>query len=545
MPLKTYKIYITAAVSGLLLTASFQPFSTSWLAWIALVPLLMAIREKTPANAFKLGFIAGMVHFLSLIYWIVSVMSHYGGLNIAVSLSILFLFSLYLSLYPALFAFLLQYLGSGRFKVFITAFIWVALEYLRATLLTGFPWCLFGYSQSSNLNLIQISDITGVYGVSFILVLVNGLVSQLLGGLILTRQANSKQIGDSQISGRQIWGSFTHSVGKIKSLIGNDGFFQIEIIMIFFILAGANIYGLYRLSEIKWEKKDVKPVHVAVVQGNVDQAVKWNPEYQDKSIHKYRDLTLRTLSAGPSLIVWPETAVPLFFQDQSKLTFEIIKTAIESKSHLLFGSPAYKKQKNGTVYYNRAYLLSPEGDLVGYYDKSHLVPFGEYVPMKKYLPFINRLVQAVGDFIPGNDPAPLEIKEFDAGVLICFEIIFPELASAQAKKGADILVNLTNDAWFGKTSAPYQHLGMAIFRAVENKRPLVRAANTGISAYISPEGILQEQSGLFKTEYLSFPVIPNKGPPTLYARYGDFFATALLIISLIIIINTTRLRRRE
>ena len=194
---------------------------------------------------------------------------------------------------------------------------------------------------------------------------------------------------------------------------------------------------------------------------------------------------------------------------------------------LLFGSWAIERGSPR----NRAYLLGPDGSLAGRYDKVHLVPFGEYVPMKRFLPFIQQLVVAAGDFLPGNKVEPLKFPKAAAGVLICFESIFPELARAMTENGATLLVNLTNDAWYGMSSAPFQHFSMAVFRAVENRRPVVRAANTGISAFILPNGKIAAQSGLF-TEALLTKEIPLPGSGlTLYTRYGDFFAVALTLFS--------------
>jgi len=225
--------------------------------------------------------------------------------------------------------------------------------------------------------------------------------------------------------------------------------------------------------------------------------------------------------------------VPFFFQNNIKFSPRVFKISKESGADLIFGSPAYIKEKNGIRYYNRAYLLSPTGTVSGYYDKVHLVPFGEYVPLKRFLPFVQRLVQAAGDFASGKKIEPLKLHDFSAGILICFEVIFPELARIQAKKGAKILINLTNDAWFGMTSAPYQHLCMSVFRAVENGRPLIRAANTGFSAFIGPQGKIITRSDLFMEEILTQEVRLSNSSMRFYTLYGDVFAFSLLIISLI------------
>jgi apolipoprotein N-acyltransferase len=229
--------------------------------------------------------------------------------------------------------------------------------------------------------------------------------------------------------------------------------------------------------------------------------------------------------------VWPETAVPFFFQNRSKFALGIISLAEESKAALIFGSPAYKRQQGAVRYYNRAYLIAPDTRDILYYDKIHLVPFGEYVPFKKYLPFIHRLVEAAGDFASGEKSKALKAGDLSSGILICFEAIFPELARALARDGANILVNITNDAWFGRTSAPYQHLSMAVFRAIENHRPMIRAANTGFSAFITPTGAIQSKSDLFVEAVQTGSIIAGVFPLTFYSRFGDIFAVTLLIIA--------------
>jgi apolipoprotein N-acyltransferase len=212
---------------------------------------------------------------------------------------------------------------------------------------------------------------------------------------------------------------------------------------------------------------------------------------------------------------------------------------------MIFGSPAYRREKDSVSFFNRAYLISPSAEVLGSYDKVHLVPFGEYVPMKRFLPFVQRLVVSAGNFLPGDKIAPLKFPKAAAGVLICFESIFPELARAMTRNGATLLVNLTNDAWYGMSSAPFQHFSMAVFRAVENRRPLVRAANTGISAFILPSGKIVEQSDLFTEALLTREIpLPDSGL-TIYTRYGDFFAIALTILSAVNILFAYWYSRRR
>ncbi len=487
----TVKKLLLALLSGFMLTASFPPSPFYFLAWFALVPLLKSLENETPMAALRLGFAAGLAHSLTLIYWVIIVMGHYGHLPLLVSVGILILFSLYLSIYPALFAWGYSLTGRSFLGSFKAAGLWVALEYVRANLLTGFPWCLLGHTQYTNLEAIQIADLVGAYGTSFVIVLSGALIY----GLLLEQ---------------------------------NPGRWKLEAPVVLLTLALTLGYGFYRMS-------DSRPAHgsirVAIAQGNIDQSVKWNPAYQEKTLQIYKTLTLQSQPFGPDLVVWPETAVPLFFQDGEPLSRSVLRTAREAGAHVIFGSPAYRREKGSVSFFNRAYLASPNAEITGSYDKVHLVPFGEYVPMKRFLPFVQRLVVAAGDFLPGDKVAPLEFPKAAAGILICFESIFPELGRAMTQNGATLLVNLTNDAWYGMSSAPYQHFSMAVFRAVENRRPVVRAANTGISAFILPNGKIVEQSGLFTQALLTKEIpLPGSGL-TLYTRYGDFFAIALTLFS--------------
>jgi len=491
---------LLAVLSGVMLTASFSPGKMDWIAWFALVPLLKSLEKESPSKAFRLGIIAGLAHYLTLIYWIIIVLNTYGGLNLIVSSAILLLLSVYLSLYPALFSLLVGYLKGSRFRAFITAGVWVSLEYIRAGFLTGFPWCLLGYTQFGHLHLIQIVDTVGVYGISFLILLANALIYILL---------------------------FSAGPGAGKRYLG------LEIFLLIVLLSVAMLYGNYRLSGDSEGLKDGKPVKVAIVQGNIDQSIKWDPSYQRDSLEKYRGLTETTYGFKPRLIVWPETALPFFFQDNAELTEEVYRISGESGALMILGSPAYEKVSGSIRYYNRAYWLSGEDLSTGYYDKVHLVPFGEYVPLKTLLPFVNRLVSAAGDFASGRDLSPMMLPDLPTGMLICYEAIFPELSRAQVKKGASILVNITNDAWYGMSSAPYQHLSMSLFRAVENRRPMIRAANTGFSAFIDSNGRIIAKGDLFDEEVLMSEVKVKDGNLTFYCRYGDIFAYLIIILCLI------------
>ena len=506
----TLRELFLAILSGLLLTASFPPGKLSFLAWIALVPLLLSIHDKTPGSAFKLGFMTGFFHYLTLMYWIIVVLGRYGNLNLAVSVVALLLLSLYLALYPALFACLASPINQTAFSPFFMAAFWVSLEYARAHLVTGFPWCLLGYSQYESLAVIQIADLVGVYGVSFLVVLINGL--------------------------------FFRSFFRKKEV--KRPFVKWEWLLGALMVAGTFTYGFHQLSQKRAQIKTAPHINAAVVQANIDQSVKWKASFQVKTLETYFRLSRSAAHSKPGLIVWPETALPLFYQDVPRFSPKMEGLSNELGAILLFGSPAYKREGRKVQYYNRAYMITPNASSTRYYDKRHLVPFGEYVPLKEYLPFINQLVQAAGNFASGDRQGPLKEKDLSLGVLICFEAIFPELARDLSRDGANLLVNITNDAWFGTTSAPYQHLSMAVFRSVETGIPMVRAANTGFSAFIGPDGDILSRSALFEEAVLdrTIPVPPSL--PTLYTRTGDLFAGGMVLISLLTL-SLTFLKRRK
>jgi apolipoprotein N-acyltransferase len=270
-----------------------------------------------------------------------------------------------------------------------------------------------------------------------------------------------------------------------------------------------------------------------VVQGNIDQSLKWLPSFQHETLRRYGTLSAAALTKKPDLIIWPETALPFYFlhdKDLSNATIELVR---DHKRHFVLGSPSFSKIGRETRYYNSAYLVDPSGNVVGKYDKVHLVPYGEYVPLKRYLPFIGKLVQAVGDFHAGRLGQVLSWGETKIGILICFEAIFPELARSMAREGAQLLINITNDAWFGRSSAPHQHLSMVVFRAVENHMAVARAANTGISAFVDPAGRLLDETPLFE-EAVRVRELPMMNQKSFYTRHGDVFSFGCIGLSLIL-----------
>jgi apolipoprotein N-acyltransferase len=480
---------LLSVFSGILLILSFPNFDLEFLAWVALVPLFYAVEGKGLYYSFILGFFTGVISFLGILYWIIVAVHTYGNVPLILSGFILLLLVVYLSLFIGAFAFLTRFIQirSGLQTILFTPVLWVALEYLRSFLLTGFPWANLGYSQYLNLPVIQMADITGPYGPSFVILLVNATLFEVL----------------------HQWSKRTFPFK--------------EVIITFVILLGFLIYGYLKMGAIGRQMIQNPPLKLGLVQGNIDQSVKWDESFQKETLKIYEKLSFKVAEEKPDLIVWPETATPFFFQDAKEYQPLILDIPKKTNAFLLFGAPSYKIQKGKVNHYNSAYLVSPSGDLVGKYDKIHLVPFGEYVPLQDLLFFIGSLGEGIGDFKSGKEIFNFAMPQGKFGVLICFEIIFPDLCRRFVKRGANFLVTLTNDAWFGRTSAPYQHFSIAVFRAVENRVFVARAANTGITGFIDPRGKILKEGRIFTKETMS-ETIRLSSQKTFYTLWGDIFA---------------------
>jgi len=503
-----------AVISALLLfLASPGLLEFSPLAWLALVPLLAALmRPGTgPGQAARLSLLTGMIYYPLLLYWILIVLGRYGNLSLWVTLPVLTLLALYMSLYLAGFALLTSRLAKRASLVWLAPVIWVGLDWLRSWLFTGFPWLDLGYTQYRHPALIQVTDLFGHHGVTFLIVMVNCLLA------LSVRNFPEKLFRPSR-----------PSPALVSALL-------------FLVLAAG--YNLLRFSGIKAEIDGAEEIKVAVVQGNIDQGEKWQAGIQKTTLDKYLRLTSRELAENaPALVVWPETAVPFYLRESNSLiTLETL--AASGGADILTGAPYRETRPFGqaTRYYNSAFLITDRGVVAGRYDKEHLVPFGEYVPLKKLLFFLGPLVEATADFSPGTDLRPIPCKNTRLGVLICFESIFPDLARRQTGAGAGLLVNLTNDAWYGRSSAPWQHLSMAVFRAVENRRSLARAANTGVSGFIDPLGRLHRLSPLFE-EYTGCQALPLLRTETIFGRGGYLAGPFCLALTMLLGV-TLKLRK--
>ncbi len=460
-------------------------------------------------HSFVIGLITGVISFLGIIYWIIVAVHTYGNVPLILSGLILLLLVVYLSLFPGIFAFLtrLIQIRTGLQTLLFTPILWVTLEYLRSFLLTGFPWASLGYTQYLNLPFIQIADITGVYGPSFVILLVNAAFFHVL----------------------LQWSKKTFPFR--------------EVAMVVFILLGLLIYGYGKMRLVDRQMPHQPSLRAGLVQGNIDQSIKWEESFQKETLNIYERLSFKVAEEKPDLIIWPETATPFFFQDEKAYQPMILDIPKKTNAFLLFGSPSYKIEKGKVNHFNSAFMVSPSGELVGKYDKIHLVPYGEYVPLGEMIS-LGSLGEGIGNFKPGKQTFNFSLPQGKFGVLICFEIIFPDLCRRFIKEGADFLVTLTNDAWFGRTSAPYQHLSMATFRAIENRVFIVRAANTGITGFIDSKGRIVKQGGLFTEETMIGTIHLSKGK-TFYTLHGDVFAwvcSGFTILILVFLINRRRKR---
>ncbi len=489
-----------AALSGVLGFAAFPPLDLSFLGWVCLVPLFLALENTTKKQALMLGYVTGVVFFSGLLYWLVNVT--FPGTVILV---------LYLGIFFCAFSLAARFIIKNSLELLILPFLWVILEFIRANLFSGFPWGLLGYSQYMNLNVIQIADLTGAYGVSFLIV---GFNSALFAWV-------------------------TRSKRKVSYMM----------VALLFILISVS-YSRYKLDNYEiWASPKA-----SVIQGNIPQELKWDGAQAVRIISVYKDLSLQAAREDPDIILWPETAYPYLVGEDMPPVKTITQLGKEFEVPLLAGCVTDK----GDVFYNSAVFFK-NGQIDEIYNKTHLVPFGEYIPFKWLNDLLRRYVdKPIGDFSRGKEYTLFSltgtsIQDFGQeiikttgyykfGVLICFEDVFPYLSRRFVKDGANFLVNITNDAWFKKTAAARQHMQASVFRAVENRVPVVRAANTGISCFIDSTGkirsILENKSGedIFVRGILT-DEIEMSSWRSFYTFYGDSFVLFCMVM-LIILFST-------
>lgn len=523
--MKPRALALTLLSSLLLFAASPGEWALPVLAFIALVPLFLACRGLTPRAGFRLGLLCGLLYYLGLIYWIIIALGRYGGLPPWLTTPALAALALYMALYLAAFTALCCWTARRWPLVWTAPVIWVGLDHLRGLLFTGFPWLDLGYSQYHNFLLNQVADLTGHHGITFLIVMVNVLAAELVGNLSRPGQRGERDRDQSP---------------KRSGL-------ACRWLLPMLLLAVAVSYSLWRCQS--WEQRvaSAPTVAIGLIQGNIDQSEKWLPALQEETVDRYLTLSAEAGHGDPiDLLIWPETALP-FFPETHPLFQRLTDWVTTARGKaLLTGAPHFETNTaTGEIsYFNSALLLTPTREAQGValqrYDKEHLVPFGEYVPLQRFLPQALPLVQTMGNFSPGRDAAPLVNVRTRMGILLCFESIFPELARVRTLRGANLLVNLTNDAWYGRSSAPFQQVPMVVLRAIENRRSLARAANTGISCLIDPLGRVLRASPIFEALTVSgrLPLIEELSP---YSRVGFLFPhLCLLLLSLMLLYGNLR-----
>jgi apolipoprotein N-acyltransferase len=510
-----------ALLSGVLLALSFPKFGHPAAAWLALTPLTVAVvrRQTTSRRAFALGWMAGAVYFTGTLYWLVETMTTFGGLATPLAVFAAGLLVAYLSLFPAAYAVILARLTGyvGMPALAVAPAIWVASELGRQYVWDGFPWTLLGYSQVSVLPVAQIASVAGVYGLSLLL----AAAACAAAYVVLT-------------AGTRRW----IVAGAVAASIG-----------------ACAVWGTVRLRQGSWLASG-DPVRVAVLQGNVLQKDKEAAYLGDhvlgaQIMHRYLEMTRRAVAGGATFVIWPESSTPFFFERDLAWGGIIRRIAQETGATLLIGSDQIEPVKTEAPsktpqvrLYNAAFLVKPDGTVGAIYRKMHLVPFGEYVPLKDLFFFVGPIVEAVSAFSPGTDPVLLPIGDHLASTAICYEVIFPSLIRRFVNDGSELLTTITNDAWYGWSSAAYQHWEQAAMRSIEGGRYLARAANTGISGFVDPYGRVLVKAGLFESAMLVHDLrfITER---TVYSRIGDLVAWLSLALTLAALLATwTPVKRR-
>ncbi|HEV8438787.1 MAG TPA: apolipoprotein N-acyltransferase [Methylomirabilota bacterium] len=480
-------------VAGVLGALAF-PRSDAWLfAWVWLAPALACALARSPRGALADGWLSGTAFFVVLLRWLDYTFTHYSAIPWPLGWLPLGALAAYCGLYTgavtAAVAWLKLRLGAGC-ALAAAPLLWVAGEWIRGHLMGGFPWGLMGYSQHGALPVIQIAELGGVYAVSFLVVAVNAGVAGVVG--LGGRRALPGALGAAVL--------LALSLGfGASALRAADG-------------AGGDQRGA---------------LDVAVIQPSVEQTIKWDPARHAETIAIHERLTREAARDRPALIVWPETAAAIFLRGDPELLARLTALSAELATPLLVGSVDRQEGPVGK-YLNSAFLLTGQG-IRAKYDKIHLVPFGEYVPLGWLIGFVRSWAEFISDFAAGKAETVFHLPGTSFGTVICYEVIFPELFRGFVAGGAGFMVNITNDAWFGETSGPWQHLGMLPLRAVEHRVWIARAANTGISGFVEPSGRVTRMLPLFERG-VAHHRMALRGRATLYTRAGDWLAYGCLAL---------------
>jgi apolipoprotein N-acyltransferase len=495
---KNIPSFLLAALSSLLLFSCFPLLSLWPLSFIALVPLYFSIRGYSVRKTFLASWTAGAIFYLLLLHWIVFNPAVEGWVRPLLYLGVV-LIAGYLSLYLAAALALTKWLeNKSRVPFWFWACLAIpAFDYLRTQGLLGFPWGSLGYSLVPWTSAIQMSEYTGIYGLTFWALLINGLIFRMTALLSISKEGKF----------RQIW----------KPALG-----------LLLVLSLPPLWGMMRINSVKKTLAAAPKLATAIIQGNIQQGLRWDRAFQQYNFDTYRNLTIKTGSLNPELVIWPETALPFYLRHQPEYFWEMAALSRQIGSRILTGVPDVRfTAENGELYFNSAFFFTPHQGFSGSYDKSHLVPFGERFPFKERIPFLKNVDFGEGEWTPGTDTTVFDLGKGKLSCLICFESIFPEIARHQVQKGSRLLVNITNDGWFGRSGAARQHANMSVLRAVEQRRALARCANSGVSMFALPTGKVLSATELFVQDTI-FAELPLLDIQTFYGRHGDVFLLVII-----------------
>ena len=496
-----------AILSAGLLLLSFPDFNLWPLAWVALVPLFtVAARAEKRRQAFLLGWMAGTIFFYGSCYWLTHAMIHYGGIPVWVAYALLVPGALVVGLFPAFCCLLLAQMIAGRrfYLLLLAPFIWVALEWARLNV-TGQLWNAIGYAQAYVPQLIGAARWGGVYAVGFLIAAVNAAIAYAL--LARSRRAALAAAAvlifvalALRLSAPPVFDSAAAQPDAVVVAVQPN-------VAADFNRSAAEMAALME-RHISMSESELRTWEQAAANGRYGQA------------HNPAEL--------PRVVIWPESPMNFRYARDAGFRQILAGFARRNRVSVLFNSlePA---PLDGA--YNAAVMVNEEGRLIAQYDKIRLLPFGEYVPLPRWVPGAGFISGIVGDFTPGNDYPLMPLGQARAGVFICFESAFPSIARKFAAEGADVLINISNDGYLGRTPVMRQHLANAVFRAVENNRPVLRVTNTGISAYISPRGEVSGATEGFQPAARVWLVSRAAGPRTFYTEHGDLFVIACAAIS--------------
>ncbi len=499
---QAWVLIFAVAASGALLAAPFLYPSLFPLAWVALVPLLWAVQRAGGARrAFLLAWIAGALAHVLGFYWVDHTVRVFGGIPHGVSQIALLLYSFGFSVHVAVFGLLVHVCGLGPLALF-PPILWVAVEFFAPQL---FPWHLAN-SQSAFLTLLQSADVAGPYGASFLVAWFNAVVYAAVFSRELTKS------------------KLTMSAAALA-----------------IALFGALSYGHLRLKNVDAEMRAAPKLDIAAVQGSIDIGYKWNVAFLAANLKTYLDLTQKT--PGARLYLWPENTIESWVPDDMERLPPEMVPAMPAGSSLIFGTISFTGRPNTPEMkaFNSVFLIDAQGRARGRYHKQALLAFGEYIPFAPLLSHVPGMPPIGEGFTRGEGPATLELPDgVKVAPLICYEDIMPELARRFVReKGANLLVNLTNDAWFGNTAAPWEHARLAQLRSIETRRNLVRVTNTGLTTIINPKGEMLQTLPLFSPGVLTAKV-EIMGGETIYVKYGDWFAWMVAGVSVLILLRRWR-----